>query len=80
MKLAWLHPGIYVEGGYAFGSERTSPGESRSTNSWALGGGLLTQADLSTFLALFARVGGLALPSPGPLSVSPSVSLGVAIY
>lgn len=80
LKLARIHPGLYVEGGYLFGSERTAPGESRSTGSWALGGGLLTQVDLSTFLALFGRVGALALPSPGPLAVSPTVSLGIAIY
>lgn len=80
VKLGRVHPGIYVEGGYAIGSERTAPGESRSTSSWAAGGGLLAQIDLSTFLALYGRAGVLALPSPDPLLFAPSVSVGIAIY
>lgn len=80
LRLGSFHPGLYVEGGYAIGSARVDVGDTRSTNSWAVGGGLLGQVDLTTFLALFGRAGVLALPDPQPTAIAPSLSLGIAIY
>lgn len=80
LRLDTLHLGLYAEGGYSIGSERIDVGVSRSTDSWAFGGGLLGQLDVSTFFGLFGRAGALVYPSPDSQGVFPTVSVGLAIY
>lgn len=76
-----FHAGVYTEAGRSFGSERLVSGEERSSSSWALGGGLLLQRELSTLLALVVRGGVVALPDPGPaVQWSPLLTIGIAIY
>lgn len=76
-----FHGGIYGEAGRSFGSERLASGEERSSSSWALGGGLLLQRELTTLLALVLRGGVVALPDPGPaVQWAPLVTLGIAVY
>ena len=76
-----FHGGVYGEAGRSFGSERLASGEERSTSSWALGGGLLVQRELTTLLALTLRGGVVALPEPGPATQwAPLLTLGIAVY
>lgn len=75
------HGGVYGEAGRSFGSERLASGEQRSSASWALGGGLLVQRELTTLLALVLRGGVVALPDPGPATQwAPLLTLGIAVY
>lgn len=75
-----FHAGLYVQGGYAAGSEDVADGPNASLDGWYWGGGGLVQIDVTTRLAITFRGGVAVLTDPGETMVAPEGLIGIAVY